>query len=117
VTATLIDGIQLSKHVRAQVAARTAQLKAEQGITPGLAVILVGDDPASQVYVGNKSKLAKEVGITPVDYRLPETASADEVIALLNKLNAQPDIHSILLQLPLPKHLDTNEILTHIKRR
>ena len=113
-TATLIDGVELSKQVRTQVAARAAQLKAEGGIAPGLAVILVGDDPASQVYVNSKSKLAKEVGICPVDYRLPSNASAAELIALLDKLNAQNDIHGILLQLPLPKHLDTNEILTHI---
>jgi methylenetetrahydrofolate dehydrogenase (NADP+)/methenyltetrahydrofolate cyclohydrolase len=114
VTATLIDGIALSKHVRAQVADRVAQLQRENNLTPELAVVLVGDDPASQVYVGSKSRLAKEAGIHPTDYRLPATTQAIELIALLDKLNAQDDVHSILVQLPLPKHLDTNEILSRI---
>lgn len=114
VTATLIDGNLLSTQLRAQVAAKTADLKREFSLTPGLAVVLVGDDPASQVYVNSKSQLAKEAGIHSVDYRLPATTSASELIALLDKLNAQVDIHSVLVQLPLPKHLDANEILTHI---
>jgi methylenetetrahydrofolate dehydrogenase (NADP+)/methenyltetrahydrofolate cyclohydrolase len=115
VTATLIDGNALSTRLRGLVAARTAELKREHGLTPGLAVILVGDDPASQVYVNSKSQLAKEVGIHSVDYRLPATTSAQELITLLDKLNVQEDIHSILVQLPLPKHLDANDILTHIQ--
>jgi len=115
VTATLIDGNALAKHLRAQIAIRTAQLKSEHNLTPGLAVVLVGDDPASQVYVGNKSRLAKEIGINPVDYRLPATTQAAELTALLDKLNAQDEIHGILVQLPLPKHLDANEILARIR--
>jgi methylenetetrahydrofolate dehydrogenase (NADP+)/methenyltetrahydrofolate cyclohydrolase len=75
----------------------------------------VGDDPASQVYVNSKSKQAKDAGINSIDYRLPATTQASELVALLDKLNAQDDIHSILVQLPLPKHLDTNEILAHIR--
>jgi methylenetetrahydrofolate dehydrogenase (NADP+) / methenyltetrahydrofolate cyclohydrolase len=114
VTATLIDGNKLSEQLRAQVAARTAELKRDHGLTPGLAVILVGEDPASQVYVNSKAKQAKDAGINSVDYRLPENTSAADLIALLDKLNAQNDIHSILVQLPLPKHLDSNDILTHI---
>ena len=113
-TATLIDGNALSEKVRRLVAERAAQLKRDHGLTPGLAVILVGNDPASQVYVNSKSKQAKEAGIYSVDYRLPADTPAEELIALLDKLNKQDDIHSILVQLPLPKHLDTNEILTHI---
>ena len=113
-TATLIDGNVLSKQLREQVAAKTAELKRLHDLVPGLAVILVGDDPASQVYVNSKSQLAKEAGIRSVDYRLPATTSASELIALLDKLNAQDDIHSILVQLPLPKHLDANEILARI---
>lgn len=113
-TATIIDGNALSDKVRAQVAERTAHLKRDHGLTPGLAVILVGDDPASQVYVNSKSKQAKEAGIHSVDYRLPADTPANELIALLDKLNKQDDVHSILVQLPLPKHLDTNEILAHI---
>jgi len=114
VTATIIDGNALSEKVRTQVAERTAQLKKEHGFTPGLAVILVGDDPASQVYVNSKSKQAKEAGIHSVDYRLPADTPANELVALIEKLNKQDDIHSILVQLPLPKHLDANEILAHI---
>jgi methylenetetrahydrofolate dehydrogenase (NADP+)/methenyltetrahydrofolate cyclohydrolase len=114
VTATLIDGNVLSAQVRSRVAARTHELKRDHALIPGLAVVLVGDDPASQVYVNSKSQLAKDVGIHSVDYRLPATTSAAELIALLDKLNLQADIHSILVQLPLPKPLDANEILTHI---
>lgn len=113
-TATLIDGNALSATVRSRVAARTAELRRDHGLVPGLAVILVGDDPASLVYVNSKSQQAKEVGIHSVDYRLPATTSADELIALLDKLNARDDVHSILVQLPLPKHLDTQAILAHI---
>jgi methylenetetrahydrofolate dehydrogenase (NADP+)/methenyltetrahydrofolate cyclohydrolase len=114
VTATIIDGNALSERVRRKVAERTTRLQREHGIVPGLAVILVGDDPASQVYVNSKSKQATEAGIKSVDYRLAASTSAQELVALLDKLNAQAEIHGILVQLPLPKHLDTNEILSRI---
>jgi len=114
VTATLIDGNALSDQLRRKVAEHTARLKSEHNLVPGLAVVLVGDDPASHIYVASKSKQAKEVGIHSIDYRLPESTQASELTALLDKLSAQEDIHSILVQLPLPKHLDANEILAHI---
>ena len=114
-TAKLIDGNLLSTQLREQVKLKTDELKRDFGLTPGLAVILVGDDPASQVYVNSKSQLAKEAGIRSVDYRLAANTKPDELITLLDELNAQDDIHSILVQLPLPKHLDTNEILARIR--
>jgi methylenetetrahydrofolate dehydrogenase (NADP+)/methenyltetrahydrofolate cyclohydrolase len=114
VTATLINGNLLADKVRARIAKRAAQLKRENHLVPGLAVILVGEDPASLVYVNSKSKQAKEVGFASIDYRLPESTSTDELIALLDKLNAREDVHSILVQLPLPKHLNANAILARI---
>src|SRR4029077_14858088 len=85
VTATLIDGNAISAQLRTRIATRTAELKREHALVPGLAVILVGDDPASQVYVNSKSQLAKEAGIHSVDYRLSSTTSSSELIALLDK--------------------------------
>jgi methylenetetrahydrofolate dehydrogenase (NADP+)/methenyltetrahydrofolate cyclohydrolase len=114
VTATLIDGNQLSENLRAQVAARTAQLQRDHNLTPGLAVVLVGDDPASQVYVASKSKQAKEAGIYSEDHRLPASTTTAELLALIHKLNAQDEIHGILVQMPLPKQIDSNEILAAI---
>jgi methylenetetrahydrofolate dehydrogenase (NADP+)/methenyltetrahydrofolate cyclohydrolase len=114
VTATLIDGNQLSEKLRAQVAARTAQLRRDHNLTPGLAVVLVGDDPASQVYVASKSKQAKEAGIHSEDHRLPASTTTAELLALIHKLNAQDEIHGILVQMPLPKQIDSNEILAAI---
>jgi methylenetetrahydrofolate dehydrogenase (NADP+)/methenyltetrahydrofolate cyclohydrolase len=114
VTATLIDGNQLSEKLRAQVAARTAQLRRDHNLTPGLAVVLVGDDPASQVYVASKSKQAKEAGIYSEDHRLPASTTTAELLALIHKLNAQDEIHGILVQMPLPKQIDSNEILAAI---
>lgn len=113
-TATLIDGNQLSENLRAQVAARTAQLQRDHNLTPGLAVVLVGDDPASQVYVASKSKQAKEAGIYSEDHRLPASTTTAELLALIHKLNAQDEIHGILVQMPLPKQIDSNEILAAI---
>jgi methylenetetrahydrofolate dehydrogenase (NADP+)/methenyltetrahydrofolate cyclohydrolase len=117
VTATLIDGNQLSENLRAQVAVRTAQLKRDHQLTPGLAVVLVGEDPASQVYVASKSKQAKEAGIHSEDHRLPASTTTSELLALVHKLNAQDEIHGILVQMPLPKQIDSNEILAAIDPR
>ncbi len=112
--ATIIDGNALSEQLRRTVAEHTARLKRDHGITPGLAVVLVGDDPASQIYVASKSKQAAEAGIKSVDHKLPVTAITDELLALVRKLNGQSDIHGILVQMPLPSQIDSNEILAAI---
>lgn len=113
-TATLIDGNVLSAQLRLKVAERTAQLKRDHGLTPGLAVVLVGDDPASQVYVNSKTKQAVEVGIKSVDHRLSASTSTDELLTLVHQLNAQDDVHGILVQMPLPTQIDSSEILSAI---
>ena len=100
----IIDGKLVSKQVRERVAKETEQLKAK-GITPGLAVIIVGDDPASQVYVKNKEKACTEVGFYSEKYALPENTTQEELNNLVKKLNNKKEISGILCQLPLPKHL------------
>ena len=111
---TIIDGKAVAEEVVAKVKAASARLHAEAGISPGLAVVIVGEDPASQVYVGAKGKRAKECGFHSVQHSLPETTSEDEVLALVRKLNADPQIHGILVQLPLPSHIDTGKIIQTI---
>lgn len=111
--AQIIDGKAVSKQVRERVALETAQLK-EQGITPGLAVIIVGDDPASQVYVRNKEKACEEVGFYSEKFALPENTAQEELNALVKELNSRPEISGILCQLPLPKHLDDKEVINLI---
>lgn len=113
-TAALIDGNKLSELLRAKVATRTAELKRDHGFTPGLAVVLVGNDPASEVYVASKSKQAKEAGIYSEDHRLPADTSTADLLALIHRLNANANIHGILVQMPLPKQIDSNEILATI---
>ena len=112
-TATLIDGRAVSERLRERVAARTAEL-ARHGVIPGLAVVLVGDDPASQVYVGSKTKQAAAAGLKHFDHRLPATASTSELIALVEQLNARDDVHGILVQLPLPAGVDSAAVLAAI---
>ncbi|MBV2134325.1 bifunctional methylenetetrahydrofolate dehydrogenase/methenyltetrahydrofolate cyclohydrolase FolD [Pseudomonas sp. MAP12] len=109
----LIDGKAVSAQVLAEVTADVAALKA-QGVEPALAVVLVGDDPASHVYVRNKVLRAGEVGIRSLEYRLPAEASAAEVLALVAELNADAGVHGILVQLPLPKHIDETSVLQAI---
>lgn len=113
-TATIIDGRAVAERLRERVAARTAEL-AQQGLIPGLAVVLVGDDPASQVYVGSKTKQAAAAGLKHFDHRLPATASTAELIALVQKLNAQPEVHGILVQLPLPAGVDSAAVLAAVE--
>ncbi len=109
--ATIIDGKTIAATLRKDIASDVAALKAS-GKSVGLAVILVGDDPASHVYVGNKVKACAEVGIESFEQRLPETATEAEIRHVIKNLNANPDVHGILLQLPLPKHLaDVQESL------
>ncbi|WP_116654510.1 bifunctional methylenetetrahydrofolate dehydrogenase/methenyltetrahydrofolate cyclohydrolase FolD [Pelagibacterium sediminicola] len=101
-TATVIDGKTIAQASIAEVKAGTERLVAERGVTPGLAVVLVGEDPASQVYVASKGRMAKECGFHSVQHTLPATVTQAELTALVEKLNADPAIHGILVQLPLP---------------
>ncbi|MBE6693339.1 MAG: bifunctional methylenetetrahydrofolate dehydrogenase/methenyltetrahydrofolate cyclohydrolase FolD [Ruminococcaceae bacterium] len=113
-TAKIIDGKAISAEVRAEIAANTRRLIEKTGITPGLAVIIVGEDPASQVYVRNKRRACEEVGFYSEAYELPEATSQEELEALVERLNGDKNIHGILVQLPLPKHLDEEKILLKI---
>ena len=112
-TARLIDGNALSRQLRAEVARRAAALIA-RGVTPGLAVILVGDDPASAVYVRNKVKACAECGIRSVQQSLPATLPQAELLARIAALNADPTIHGILVQMPLPPQLDAHAVIAAI---
>ncbi len=109
----IIDGKAVSKAVRESVAKETEALK-NKGVTPGLAVIIVGEDPASQVYVKNKEKACAEVGFYSEKYALPENTSQEELNALVKRLNLRGDINGILCQLPLPKHLNDKEVINLI---
>ncbi len=109
----IIDGKKVSAEVKAQVAKETEELK-QQGITPGLAVVIVGDDPASRVYVNNKKKACEVVGFKSEEYALPAETTQEELLALVNTLNNKKDINGILVQLPLPKHLDEKEVIEAI---
>ena len=109
----IIDGKKVSAEVKAQVAKETEELK-QQGITPGLAVVIVGDDPASRVYVNNKKKACEVVGFKSEEYALPAETTQEELLELVNTLNNKKDINGILVQLPLPKHLDEKEVIEAI---
>lgn len=111
--AYIIDGKAVSAQVKAEVAAEAAKLK-ERGVTPGLAVIIVGDDPASRVYVNNKKKACAEVGFVSEEYALPAETSQDELLSLVKCLNERSDINGILCQLPLPKGLDDSAVIEAI---
>ena len=112
--AKIIDGKLLAQNLRAEIKAKTAALKAEQGITPGLAVILVGDNPASISYVTAKEKACAEVGIYSREIRLPATTSEAALLAEIAAMNADPAIHGILVQLPLPKGFDEKKVIDTI---
>ncbi|WP_336067056.1 bifunctional methylenetetrahydrofolate dehydrogenase/methenyltetrahydrofolate cyclohydrolase FolD [Nitratireductor rhodophyticola] len=111
--AEIIDGKALAEDVVAKVKTETVRL-AETGVTPGLSVVIVGEDPASQVYVASKSRRAKECGFHSVQHSLPEETGEEELVALVEELNADPAIHGILVQLPLPKHIDEGRIIQTI---
>jgi methylenetetrahydrofolate dehydrogenase (NADP+) / methenyltetrahydrofolate cyclohydrolase len=113
-TATVIDGKAFAAKVRAQVAAHVARLREEHGLTPGLAVVLVGEDPASQVYVRNKGTQTVEVGMASIEHKLPIDTSEAVLLDLVARLNADPKIHGILVQLPLPAHLNSELIINSI---
>ena len=110
-SAVLIDGKALALKVRMRVAEAVMTLRTAHGFTPGLAVVLVGDDPASQVYVRNKTRQCEEAGIASFEHRLPATISQAELMALVVRLNADPAVHGILVQLPLPAALDEAVVL------
>jgi methylenetetrahydrofolate dehydrogenase (NADP+) / methenyltetrahydrofolate cyclohydrolase len=112
--ARIIDGKAVAEDVVAKAKAAATRLIAERGIAPGLAVVIVGEDPASQVYVASKSRRAKECNFHSVQHSMPAMTSEDDVLALVRKLNADPEIHGILVQLPLPKHIDTGKIIQTI---
>jgi methylenetetrahydrofolate dehydrogenase (NADP+)/methenyltetrahydrofolate cyclohydrolase len=112
-TAQLIDGIALSKQLRTEVAQRAAALRA-QGIAPGLAVLLVGENPASQVYVRNKVKACEDSGVHSLLERHPATLTEVELLARIDALNNDPTIHGILVQLPLPAHIDAQKVIEAI---
>jgi len=109
----IIDGKQISSDVKAEAAQRVAELK-EKGISVGLAVVLVGNDPASQVYVNNKKKACAACGVESFEYVLPEETTREELLALVDKLNHDDKVDGILVQLPLPRHLDEKEVINAI---
>ena len=113
-SAEIIDGKAFSARLRERIAARVAELKAAHGITPGLAVVLVGEDPASSVYVRNKAKQTKEAGMASFEHRLEADTSQDELLALVQKLNDDPQVHGILVQLPLPQQIDDHAVINAI---
>jgi methylenetetrahydrofolate dehydrogenase (NADP+)/methenyltetrahydrofolate cyclohydrolase len=110
-TAQLIKGAEVAAQIREELKREIAELKAKHNVVPGLATVLVGADPASQVYVGAKEKTCQELGIYSERYDLPENTTQKELIALIDKLNKDPKINGILVQLPLPKHLNEGEVL------
>jgi len=110
-TAKLIKGAEVAAQIREELQKEVAELKAKHNIVPGLVTVLVGADPASQVYVGAKEKTSKELGIYSERYDLPEKTSQADLLKLIDKLNKDPKINGILVQLPLPKHLNEEEIL------
>jgi methylenetetrahydrofolate dehydrogenase (NADP+)/methenyltetrahydrofolate cyclohydrolase len=113
-TATLIKGAEVAAQIREELKQEIADLKAKHNIVPGLATVLVGADPASQVYVGQKEKTCKELGMYSERYDIPENSTQADVVALVEKLNKNPKIHGILCQLPLPKHLNEEDLIYHI---
>lgn len=112
--AQIIDGKAIAADVRKEVAADVKALKETHGFTPGLAVVLVGEDPASKVYVKNKAAQTVECGMESFEYKLPAETSEQEILALVEKLNASPEVNGILVQLPLPKHVNAERVLNSI---
>jgi methylenetetrahydrofolate dehydrogenase (NADP+)/methenyltetrahydrofolate cyclohydrolase len=110
-TAELIKGAEVAKQIREELAKEIAELKEKHNVVPGLVTVLVGADPASQVYVGSKEKTSQELGIYSERYDLPAETTQEELLKLIDKLNKDPKINGILVQLPLPKHLNEEEVL------
>ena len=116
-TAKIIDGKAIAAQIKSEVARDTARLKHERNIIPGLAFILVGENPASQVYVRSKGKACEEMGFHSVTEKLPATVSQDELLRIIRTFNADKSIHGILVQLPLPKHIDESVVIEAIDWR
>lgn len=114
-SATIIDGKKVSKEIRETLKTETAEFIEKTGVTPGLAVVLVGNDPASAVYVRNKHRACEEIGFYSEVHELPEDTKEDDLLALLDRLNGDPKIHGILVQLPLPKQIDADKVIRKIK--
>lgn len=112
-TAQILDGKAASAAIKAELAERIVKLK-EQGVTPGIATVLVGADPASQLYVGMKHKQSEAIGMNSIQRELPADATQEEVEALIDELNVDPACHGYIVQLPLPKHIDTDRVLERI---
>src|SRR5262249_13718177 len=110
-SATITDRKSTAADLRAAVKMETAHLRAAHGIVPGLAVVLLGDDPASQSYVASKSRAVAEVGMRPFDHHLPANVREAELLSLVQKLNADPAVHGILVQMPLPPQIDANLVV------
>ena len=113
-TAKIISGKQIAEEMRAEMKIEIEELKAKHNIVPGLTVVLVGEDPASQVYVRNKKKSCEAIGINSVEHKLPADTPEEELLALVEKLNKDEDVHGILVQLPLPKQIDEHKVLNLI---
>ncbi len=113
-TAKILDGKAFAARIRGEVATHVARLAEEHGITPGLAVVLVGEDPASQVYVRSKGKQTVEAGMASFEHRLPAETSEQSLLGLVETLNADPKVHGILVQLPLPAHLNSDLVINAI---
>src|SRR5690606_37274804 len=109
-SAQIIDGKAVAERVRNRVGEATRALKARHGAAPGLAVVLVGEDPASKVYVRYKVEQTEAAGMRSIEHRLPADSSEDAVVELVSRLNADPDVDGILVQLPLPKHLSSDRV-------
>lgn len=116
-SATIIDGKAIAEQIKSEVKRDAERLKRERGIVPGLAFILVGENPASQVYVRSKGKGCEEMGFYSITEQLPATISQDELLSLITKFNHDPKIHGILVQLPLPKHIDESKVIEAIDWR
>ena len=112
--AKIIDGKAYAESFRGRIAKAVADLKSQHGLTPGLAVVLAGEDPASKVYVANKAKQTVEAGMNSWEHKLPAETAEVDVLALVEKLNHDPACHGILVQLPLPRHIDSMKVLTAI---
>jgi len=113
-TAEIISGKAVAEQMREEMKSEVAELKEKHGVTPGLTVILVGEDPASQVYVKNKGLACEKVGVASYEHRLPADTSEEDLLKLIDVQNDDPKVHGILVQLPLPKHIDEKKVLNRI---